>query len=493
LTGRALYLGFTKPYDVNPLGLYVDADEPEEIENVSEPIELEFEVLAQGGRWRKVAAEDLTRGFQRRGLVKLFIDAEPQRRRLFGRELFWLRIHPKKNGEVWRPLLKTIQVNAAEAEQARSIKQEILGASNGEPHQRFFLSKTPVIANSLELRVREALSEEERLELERTNKVSIAARPSESDNAETPVVATYPDIDGEWVLWRQVDSFVGLDGEARVYQLDPASGEVRFGNDKQGKIPPAGRDAVRAVQYQNGGGEAGNVDAFTLENLKSSIESLDSVTNPVAAAGGVDAPDVDRQIATAPDRLRHRQQALTPIDIEGLAVSFSSEIVRARCIPPHEPGQPIQVFIARRTGERCPKASRVEREALARYLLEQGWGALNDQDIRVDNPHYVSVSVMAEVIAESSETAAMVEKEANERLLQFLHPIAGGPQGAGWPFGRGIWKSDLFRILAGIPGLDRVKDIQLVPEGLEILPPSALICAEEEAVKLNVTIANRVN
>lgn len=490
---RALYFGFTKPYNVNPLSLYVDADEPEAIEILPESIKLDFEVLAQGRKWRKVVADDLTHGFQRRGYVKLFIDVVPQRSRLFGKELFWLRVSPVADDRQWSPLLKGIYINAADAEQASSVKQEILGASTGEPKQYFVLSKPPVISNSLVLRVRETLSDDERQELEQVAKGRMNRSTPQSE-ADLPIIETYPEIPGQWVLWKQIDSFVAYDGDARVYQLDPASGKVRFGDGKQGKIPPVGSDSIRAISYQSGGGEVGNVDAFAIEELKSSVESVDRVTNPIEATGGVDAPDVDLQLLTAPDRLRHRQQALTPLDMEALALSWSSEIVRARCIPPHEPDEPIKVYIARRTGERCPKASLAERDALSRYLVSQGWGALHEDDIRVYNPDYVNVYVSVEIIAESSDMGAMVEKEAKDRLLKLLHPIEGGPDGKGWLFGRGLWKSDLFRALAGTPGLDRVKSIELQPGSWDILPPSSLICANgEENVTVKVGIDKRKN
>src|SRR5690606_12515287 len=132
-------LGFTKPYNVSPLALFVDADEPEEAGDQLETFELLFEVLGKEQRWRKVVVDDRTHGFQHRGMINLFIDTAPQPARLFGRDLFWLRVRPGQKDERWAPLLNGIYINAGEAEQARSMKQEILGASTGEPNQLFFL------------------------------------------------------------------------------------------------------------------------------------------------------------------------------------------------------------------------------------------------------------------------------------------------------------------------------------------------------------------
>ena len=161
---------------------------------------------------------------------------------------------------------------------------------------------------------------------------------------------------------------MGQGPDARVYRVNPANGEITFGDDKRGKIPPAGRDVIRAVSYQSGGGEIGNVDAFMVTGLKSALAAVESVTNPIAASGGVDAPNVDALINTAPARIRHDGQALTPSDLEALAVSSSPEIVRARCLIPDAIDEPIRIVISRRTGERCPQPSLVEREALAKFI-----------------------------------------------------------------------------------------------------------------------------
>ena len=41
-------------------------------------------------------------------------------------------------------------------------------------------------------------------------------------------------------------------------------------------------------------------------------------------------------------------------------------------------------------------------------------------------------------------------------LVQFLHPLAGGPEGAGWRFGRDLYLSDLAALLESLKGVDYV-------------------------------------
>ncbi|MGC1953779.1 MAG: putative baseplate assembly protein, partial [Gammaproteobacteria bacterium] len=465
--GRALYFGFTKPFDVRPLALFVDAEEREG------KTELLFEVLAQDG-WRLVRSEDQTYGFHRTGLVRVYVDVKPRRARYFGQELYWLRVRPRVDNLEWAPHLKGVFVNAGMAQQAKSVQQEVLGSSLGKPNFRVYLSQKPVLSGSLELRVREALGEEEQQAL---------------TEADPEGITRYENIPGDWVLWKRVDSFIGADGHARIYRLDPVSGEVRFGDGQQGRIPPAGRDAIRAIGYQSGGGEPGNVDAFTIKALKSAVESVENVANPVAASGGVDTPTVDALIVSAPARLRHNQQALTPFDMEALAVGSSPAIVRARCLVPVAPGEPIKVVIAKRGDERCTQ-SLADRDALARFLRERAWGGLDEGEILVTGPRYVKLAVTVELLATSSQQVAALERAADERLKRLFHPTDGGPDGSGWPFGRRVWESDVLRALADLPGLDRVEKLRFDPKegtSLDALSPTALICAEEADIQVTAS------
>ena len=465
----ALYFGFSKPFNVPSMSVFVDAQE-----KVGK-IELEFEVLAREG-WQAISAKDDSYGFYRRGYVQLSISYKPILAKLFGQELYWLRVSPSSDATQWSPKLDGIYINAGIAEQAKSVKQELLGSSLGEPNLQVTLSQTPILSSSLELRIREDLSEEEREELELNNQ--------ETDKK---VEKTYENIAGKWVLWKQVDTFIDATGDSRVYKLDPATGEIRFGDGSRGKIPPAGADVIRAVSYQNGGGEQGNVDAYTITALKSAVESVGEVTNPIVAAGGVDAPSVDALIHTAPDRLRHRLQALTPKDIEALSVGFSADIVRARCLSPQSAGGAIEVVIAQRGEQRCYQPTLAQRDALAEYLRNQAWGALDDKGIVISVPDYVAATVTVQLIPTSSDFNATVTKAAKDKLLVFLHPTDGGPGGSGWPFGREVYDADILRCLADIPELDRITKVEVSMS--KTMTGRSLVCSQQSDINVSIELA----
>ncbi|MEB2364055.1 MAG: hypothetical protein OZ929_22170, partial [Bryobacterales bacterium] len=57
----------------------------------------------------------------------------------------------------------------------------------------------------------------------------------------------------------------------------------------------------------------------------------------------------------------------------------------------------------------------------------------------------------------------------------------GGPEGRGWPFGRGVYQSDVAAILENIPGVDHVEQLQLrlddIPAGdsVEVAPDRMVV------------------
>jgi hypothetical protein len=466
--GRAIYLGLSRAPGVDALSLYIDAAD------VGAPaLRLQAEVLRPEG-WAPILCDDETAGLARPGLLRLFLAAVPTQLPLFGCAAWWFRLRPIEPASAWVPIVKGLYLNAVTAEQAKSLRQEILGSSLGEPGQSYILAEAPVLPETLELRVRESLGHEEKAALTATD---------------ADAVASYPDVAGEWVRWCATDSFVDKGGGARVFRLDPTSGEIRFGNGRDGKIPPAGRDAIRAAGYQSGGGSRGNAPAFAVNQLKTALESVELAINPVDAGEGADAPPKARLAETAPARLRHATRALAPPDIEALATGSSPDVVRARCLPGRGCGIDLAVAI-RMGGERCPIPSRARREGIARNIAAAGWGALAPEAIRVRPPSYVHIRVEAVVIARSSDRVAQVENDVRTAIVDYLHPIDGGAGGLGWPFGRRPWPSDVQRVAAAVAGVDRVVDIVIAARDagadLARLGPDALVCAEEDDISLDV-------
>jgi predicted phage baseplate assembly protein len=246
--------------------------------------------------------------------------------------------------------------------------------------------------------------------------------------------------------------------------LDQRTGAIRFGNGRQGRSPPAGTDSVRAFRYRVGGGQRGNVAAYALTSLKSAVTGVEAVTNPLPTRGGSDGRADDSSCAQAVATVRHVDRAITPKDIEALALDFAPEIVRARCIRPTEPEAPIVVAVAIASPEPMPQPSVALRDGLAQFLADRAASSWAAAGFRVVGPEFVRLRLKVELAPAASSPAALPSL-VRDRLAGFLHPTTGGHAGKGWPFGRGLWPSDVHRALADTLDEADVTRLEITREG----------------------------
>lgn len=489
-TGRALFAGLTGPVEAGPFTLFVDAEDQPGRGTV------DVDVLTPDG-WRRVAVDDATASMRRTGLIRLSLDRTPVPLRLFGKDRIWLRFRAGNDPYAgtgrgrtdveWAPVVRALLPNAVHVSHATTMGNEVLGSSAGEPATTVFLSAVPVLPDSVELRVREDLSEEESTALEDQHRQQ---RETSADARTKAFVRDFPGAPGTWVLWQRVDSLIGQDRDARVYVLEPTTGRVTFGDDRAGRIPPAGRDSIRCFSYQQGGGAVGNVPAWIETKLTSAVAGVETAVLPLGTAGGADSPPPDAVFATAPHQLRHAGRAVAPADVEDLVAASAGDILRARCLRPDVSGGPLRVsVVVRDRTTRRPQPTYAQRNAVVDYLREVGWGGLDQDAVTVDGPGYVPVEVTVQLIARP-ESWAEVEQAARERLVALFDPEHGGPTGSGWPFGRLPTTTDLLRALHGVHGIERVAEVRITgPGGAPVgkVPPDGMVCAEAAAITVTVS------
>lgn len=87
---------------------------------------------------------------------------------------------------------------------------------------------------------------------------------------------------------------------------------LRFGDDRHGKRPDSG--TTFTASYRVGNGPAGNVGAETIAHVVSNDGRIQSVINPMAARGGVEAESAAQVRRHAPQAFRTQERAVTPAD-----------------------------------------------------------------------------------------------------------------------------------------------------------------------------------
>jgi predicted phage baseplate assembly protein len=263
------------------------------------------------------------------------------------------------------------------------------------------------------------------------------------------------------------------------------------GDGERGRLPPPGRDGVRLVRYRTGGGLHGNVPAGALRQALSGVPAK-AVTNPRAAEGGADGEAAEAVRDRGPLLIRHRRRACSADDYEALAREASPGVAVARALPTTAPnGRPapgwVRLIIVPQSHDPRPQPSFELRRRVRDFIRARGPASLGG--LAVVGPDYQAIGVEAVIAPRDVSAAGLVRDRVLQLLARFLHPLTGGPDGAGWPFGRDVYLSDVAARLERVDGLDHVLALNLLhgdtPQGAVVrVPPDRIVVAGSLEVRL---------
>jgi hypothetical protein len=414
-----------------------------------------------GKDWAKLTVSDATENFTRPGVITFLPPKDFALRKDFGLLLrYWLRVRWESGDYLVEPRLKGVLLNTVMATQTVTISNEILGSSDGSENQKFRTTRIPVLkGQKLEVRETELPSAQEQKDIKR----------DEGDDAITFIPNTSGYSSKEyWVRWHEVPDFYASVARDRHYVINHLTGEIQFGDGRNGLIPPLAKSNIRMTYYQTGGGTTGNKPAGTIVQLKTTIPYVNRVTNYEPATGGTDAETPESLIERVPRQIRHHDRAVTLEDYEDIASLASAEVARVKCVPLRNlavnpldekelPGA-VSVIIMPYSTDAKPLPSLELISRVQNYLEAH---ADPTASINVVGPLYVRVNITAELALSSLEGAAAVEQSVEQKLASFLHPLTGGFDGTGWDFGREPYKSDFYWLLESVPGVDHVRYLKV--------------------------------
>jgi hypothetical protein len=464
----ALYLGVDAPLPADLVGLHLDIREVLG-ETDGPPIVWEY---WDGAEWLGVRAQDDTHGLALPGMAAVLYpgiagDAPPLAR--FGTPRTWLRARLETERTPRASVVERISLNAVWAAQLQTFENEVLGGSNGQPDQVFFARSIPVLEGEV-LEVRElsgarAAVEEPVLRAE----LARAGIPmSDVRSVRDPRTGKTTEL---WVRWRPTPNLLFARPGARAYAVERTRGRILFGGRAHAMIPPAGSDNVRLARYRSGGGVAGNVARGAVNQLLAGVLAQ-SVSNARDAEGGADGETVAQLLERAPASLRTRRQPITAADYESMALEASPAVAVARALPTTHPSGRfapgwVTVVIVPQGADPRPMPSFELRQLVQRSLAQRAPAAIA-RHVAVIPPTYLPVGVQAVLAPIDPSAAAPVLAAVKSALAGFLHPLAGGPDGRGWPFGRDVYVSDVASLLEGIDGVDYVETLTLLRDGTPV-------------------------
>ena len=263
----------------------------------------------------------------------------------------------------------------------------VLGSSTGEPNQMFAIPGTPVILDTLVVEVDEGAG---------------------------------------WVTWDRRGSLLydfGSGGRVLLSSADARDFYVQFdendvcwvifGDGTYGRRPPVGTNNIRAT-YRIGGGRAGNVPANTITVPPDTpIPLLDSVTNPLPAAGGTDHEDIDHAARFGPLAFRSGQRAVTLNDYVALAQQAGG-VAKARCRAPN--WNIIELYIAPAGDTLRPVPEELRRRLISYFEDKRMAGTFID----ILNATGIPIDISIELIYDKRYRPDAVRQAAEEAVRDLL-------------------------------------------------------------------------
>ncbi len=378
------------------------------------------------------------------------------------RLITWLRIAPRQSAGSSLQL-RWAGLHALPAIQVQAIQGEALGRGSGAPDQVLRLARAPVVAGSVRL--------------------------------------TGVGRDGP-LAWREIDDLYAAPAElvggaaARVFQLDPESGEIRFGDGLRGARPAF--DAELRADYRICQGGKGNVAAHAI-NAGAGLPPGFTVDNPVAAWGGSDAEnaaDGEKRIA---QHLRHRDRLVTAEDFRDIARRTPGiDLARVEVLPAYKPEMgasaagdvpgAVTLLVLPRGDARNPDAPQPDRACLDAVCAWLEPRRLITTELVVTGPRYRDIWLSVGIRPYPDVALAEAAQQVKDALAAFLSPLPDDPDRAdaggtpditpgGWPLNTPVIRLQLWAVASRVAGVMLVNDFKLALDETTLRESEEIVCS----------------
>jgi predicted phage baseplate assembly protein len=360
--------------------------------------------------------------------------------------LYWLRLRIAQGQFAPAPVLSGLPLlNVVRALAVQTVTDEPVDFGSDTTLRHATLSRAPVLRDSLVVAV-----------------------------LDNPLSAT------DRTLWQEAADLELAGPDQQVYEFDPATGEITFGDGVHGAAVPPGFRNVLATYQAISPSSSGVLAAGAATTLINSVPLVTAVTNPNPGSGGTVVGSQAEAIRRGPQDFRARGRAVTTADFALLAAQAGG-IVKAHAIAgrhPAYPGTPIPgvvgVYVVPpdtnpTPGQGAPPVpTAATLSAVADFLSANA--ALAGVDVVVAAPTYRYVRAEVAVVVDPSRAAAEAYRDVQAALTDYLHPVTGGADGAGWPFGAPLLYTPLVLFLvARVRGI-AIQSLTLVIDGQRLAP-----------------------
>ncbi|MDO4803531.1 MAG: hypothetical protein Q4A32_01765 [Lachnospiraceae bacterium] len=442
-----MYLGFRHPPARGPVRILWEMGQI--LEKDRSAIIWEY---YKDGAWNALYPADGTEGFRKTGTLTFSGIPDAGVKRLFGRDLYWIRAVRGRREENLReiPEIRAWYLNAGRVETVRHGLSEYLTLENYEEGASFQLLNGNI--HELELWVRE----DERLHSSEVD--ALKAEKRYRDVLDEDGVRMY-----SWIRWKRTDNLSRHRPPDRVYMLDENQGVITFGGGTCGRLPAPGVNDGIYVSYSIGGGKEDCLPENTITGLDLSGGYVSSVTNPMPLYGAYDRETTQMATRRAATEYRTGMRAVTEQDFEKLALGVMGNLRKARCYSGiNHAGlrEPHAVTLALLTDDFMDRGAGFEsvRRKLYDWFEDKIPASLKcGGNFRIRETELVAISLQIEAVIGDYQRLYTIQKALEDALEQFLHPIHGDLDQNGWDIGSLPERFQIEMVIRSIQGIRELK------------------------------------
>lgn len=410
--------------------------------------------------WKPLNVIDQTENFRRTGLLTIIGSNDFEKKRLFGKERYWIRFQDvtnqySKNLEIKKyPQIIKVVPNTTEVLAIEKMLPEYFFIEPNQENYTCRLLEGKIYHINVWIDEKNSLSRKEMDEVSHERKTDFKYTES-------------GELKEAWVLWERVESFSMSKPRDRHYMVDEIEGIVYFSDGICGAIPSAGDTETIRIEYSCGGGESGNLREGAIHELYSSQGFINQVYNPLMTTGGCNQETVLQAISRSARAIKHGNRAVMPKDYEALAMEASRSIIKAKCFASmNSEGKTeygsVTLVLLHKNYEQVSKFFEGIREKVMDYMRYCLPGNLKEmQHFHIIEPRLLKFNVVVSLSVMDYNQIFDVKENVIAKLYEFIHPITGNFNHKGFDIGVLPNTTQIMNAIKMIPGIAFIHNVRI--------------------------------
>lgn len=411
--GDYMFLGFDKKLPSGPVALFMDLNSA----GTSSGVEMEFSYSSQKG-FKTLKVIDDTGMLQNSGLIRFIPPADMGEYEVEGEKKYWLRIEGKKGSS---PILNDIYLNAAYVENGIELDEQDYYIDTVTAYMKFPLYAQNILSAKVWVNEKEQLSYDEMV------------RMSQRKDIETRIVYNFMgEIEEFYVLWHEIDDFDDVGDGRRCYIIDRSKNELIFGDGIHSNVPQNTTGIAFKARVKCCDGESANIAPLAIDRFRSSIISVENVTNPIGAYGGTNIENIGDALKRGSNILSSRRRLVSKKDYIREAELFSDTIDEVECVVE---GERINLVLLMKDYKKGEFSFRNIKEKLHDHLLECCEVTCGFSDINIVEPVFVDICIDLWLSVQDMSKGLELKQRWHDKITEYLDPKEGGARSS-WQIGK---------------------------------------------------------